>query len=166
MKEKGATLTELLDIALGTVSVASDRNEAEIFFDEIGVVAGDNWVDDRLVYWRYLKWCAEINRIPVERKVFIRGAQKRFKRLTSQGKCYFKLVKELFAVSKEEWGEVKQDYNIEKRKLEWRRNAKKAQLKRRQKERQLKREARKRSKGPLEETPQITQDSKSNSSPE
>lgn len=163
---KGATETELLEIALGKVATAEERNEAEVFFDENKIVAGINWVDDRLVYWMYLKWCAGIDRIPVDRRVFIRGAQKRFKRLTSQGKCYFKLDKQVFAVPKEEWEEVKQDYNIEKRKKVWRKNQQKAQKARRQRERKQRSEARKRSPEQPEKTPLLTQDSKSNTSPE
>lgn len=164
MSVKGATLTELLEIAQGKIVTSAERNEAEIFFDENGVLAGPNWIDDRLVYWKYLKWCAGIDRIPIERKVFIRAAQKRFKRLSSQGKCYFKLDKQLFAVSKEEWDEVKQDYNLEKRKHQWRKNVQKAQQQRRKKEKLLKREARKRKKESVEKTPSPTPDLKNNSS--
>lgn len=166
MSDKGATLTELLEIAQGKITSVEERNEAEVFFDENSIVAGVNWVDDRLVYWKYLKWCAGITRIPIDRKVFIRATQKRFKRLTSQGKCYFKLDKQVFAVSEEEWNEVKQDYNLEKRKHQWRKNQQKAQQQRRKKEKLLKREARKRKKEPVEKTPLVIPDLKNNSSQE
>ncbi len=164
MKEKGATLVELLEIAQGITVAPEDRNEAELYLDENKIEAGPNWVDIRLVYWHYLKWCSSINRLPISRLMFIRGMQKRHKRLTAMSNCFFKLDKAVFAVSKKEWQEVLQDYNIERRKKLWRKNIKKGHEKRRKRLKLEKREDQKRKKEQPEEVPLVIPDSKNNSS--
>lgn len=143
---KGLTLEELMALAQGNKQAPESRNEAELFFDELNIVDGPNWVDFRLVYWKYLKWCSEIGREPIERKLFNRGAQARFKKYTAGGRMYFKLHKEVFAVSKQEWEEILRDYNLERGKLEWRKKLKIAQKERRKREKKEKKEALKREK--------------------
>lgn len=118
-------IQDLLDVIEGKVATTESRNESEIYFDDNGVVDGKDWVDDRLVYWHYLKWCIKLKRVPISRLLFNKGAQKRFKRHTSRSKCYFKLDKSIFAVSHDEWKEIVDDYNLEKSRKKWLKEQKK-----------------------------------------
>lgn len=154
---KGYTVDEIIALARGK---SYRKNEAQTFFQENKIREGNNNVDVRIVYWKYLLWCASIGREPVPRKRFVRYLREEYKVVVSRGGTYCKLNKEDFAVSRDEWFEIIKDYNLEKRIAECRKKQSESQRKRRR------REARKRRKEKLDSRQQKIQDFKRNSSPE